>query len=175
MISVEHQFISTAKEDHNIRVVTKSGYLWDTSQQEAIEKGNLIHNIMSQIITTNDIDAILIDFIKSSKINQRQAEVLKKTVLLVINHPQLNDYFNSNYTIYNERDIISKDGLILRPDRVVINSEKKAVILDYKTGLEDEKHAQQLQSYQDALEEMNIEVKKKILIYLNEDVKVKNV
>ena len=130
---------------------------------------------MSQIITIDDIDTNIIDFIKSSKINQKQSELLKKTVQLIVNHPQLKDYFSSNYTIYNERDIISKDGIILRPDRVVINSENKAVIMDYKTGLEDKKHAQQLQSYQDVLEDMNIEVKKKILIYINDDIKVKTI
>ena len=58
---------------------------------------------------------------------------------------------------------------------MVINSENKAVIMDYKTGLEDKKHAQQLQSYQDVLEDMNIEVKKKILIYINDDIKVKTI
>lgn len=35
---IQQQFISTAKEIHHIKVVTKSGLLWDTSQQDAIEK-----------------------------------------------------------------------------------------------------------------------------------------
>ena len=50
----QKEFISTPKHEHNIKIVTNSGYLWDTLQKEAIEKGNLIHNIMSQIKTKTD-------------------------------------------------------------------------------------------------------------------------
>src|SRR5690606_18980866 len=57
------EFISTAKEDHNIKIVAKSGYLWDSAQGEAIEKGNLIHNIMSRIKTKSDIDFVIEEFV----------------------------------------------------------------------------------------------------------------
>ena len=172
---LQQAFISTAKEDHNIRVVTKSGLLWDTNQQEAIEKGNLIHNIMAQIKTSDDIDYVITDFLKSSTINEEQAKFLKQTVTNILEHPKLQDYYSSNYTVYNERDIISKDGIILRPDRIVLNSQNEAIIMDYKTGLEAKKYEQQLQSYQDVLEDMKISVKKKILIYINDDILVKEV
>ena len=172
---LQQAFISTAKEDHNIRVVTKSGLLWDTNQQEAIEKGNLIHNIMAQIKTSDDIDYVITDFLKSSTINEEQAKFLKQTVTNILEHPKLQDYYSSNYIVYNERDIISKDGIILRPDRIVLNSQNEAIIMDYKTGLEAKKYEQQLQSYQDVLEDMKISVKKKILIYINDDILVKEV
>lgn len=173
--TIWQEFISTSKESLNIKVVTKSGLLWDTTQQEAIEKGNLIHNIMSKIETAQDIDVVIDDFIMASAINSDQAEILKQIILQIVNHPKLESYYSSGNTIYNERDIITKDGMILRPDRVVINTNNEATIIDYKTGIEDKKHAQQLQSYQDVLEEMLIKVKKKILIYINDDFNVKEV
>lgn len=172
---IQEEFISTAKESHQIKVITKSGYLWDTNQQEAIEKGNLIHNIMSQIIVKKDIDHVITDFITAALINKQQASSLKETVLSILEHPQLKEYYSSNYTIYNERDIITKAGIILRPDRIAINSANEAVIIDYKTGAKDKKHEQQLQSYQDVLLEMKINTKKKILIYVNDDIEVKDV
>jgi len=170
---IKQQFISTAKETHNIKVVTKSGLLWDTTQQEAIEKGNLIHNIMSKINTKDDIDFAINDFISNASINKAQAHLLKETVNEIVNHSLLKDYYTSTFTIYNERDIITKEGLVLRPDRVVVNSNNEAVIIDYKTGLEDKKHHQQLQSYQDVLEDMSLKVIKKILIYINNDIQIK--
>ncbi|HMR15567.1 MAG TPA: PD-(D/E)XK nuclease family protein, partial [Mariniflexile sp.] len=69
--------------------------------------------------------------------------------------------------------IISKEGLILRPDRVVFVTNNEAVIIDYKTGMQDRNHEQQLQSYQDVLLDMNIRVTKKMLVYINEAVLVK--
>lgn len=170
---IKQQFISTAKETHNIKVVTKSGLLWDTTQKEAIEKGNLIHNIMSKINTKDDIDVAVNDFINVSSINKEQAKKLKTIVNEIINHSKLEDYYTSSYTIYNERDIITKEGIILRPDRVVVNANNEAVIIDYKTGFEDKKHQQQLQSYQDVLEDMSLRVIKKILVYINDDIQIK--
>ncbi|WP_298531873.1 exodeoxyribonuclease V subunit beta [uncultured Algibacter sp.] len=167
------EFISTAKEDHNIKVIAKSGYLWDTNQQEAIERGNLIHNIMSQIITFDDVNGIINNFINTGLISQQQSIFLKQTILQIVTHKELKNYFISKNKVYNERDIISKEGIILRPDRIVLNSENEAVILDYKTGLPDKMHQQQLQSYQDVLEDMNISVKRKILIYINDAIDVK--
>ncbi|MFV9551738.1 UvrD-helicase domain-containing protein [Algibacter sp. PT7-4] len=171
----QKHFVSTAKEDHNIKVVTKSGLLWDTTQQKAIEKGNLIHNIMAKINTKSDINFVIQDFINTATITPEQALLLKTTVLNIVNHPELKDYYKPNLTIINERDIISKNGIILRPDRIVINPQNDAVIIDYKTGLENKKHEQQLQSYQDVLKDMKITTKKKILIYINDDILVKDI
>lgn len=173
--SLQQEFISTSKEDHNIKVVTKSGFLWDTNQEEAIEKGNLIHDIMSHINTKNDIDEVIETFIKTSTLNIDQAITLKELVLRIVEHPKLKNYYNGNDTIYNERDIITKEGIILRPDRVVLNSKNEAAIIDYKTGAENKKHEQQLQLYQDVLEDMKINVTNKILVYTNDDILVKDI
>ncbi|MEM9680795.1 MAG: UvrD-helicase domain-containing protein, partial [Bacteroidota bacterium] len=40
---VKSRFLSYAKETHNLKIITNSGYLWNTDQQFAIERGNLIH------------------------------------------------------------------------------------------------------------------------------------
>ncbi len=170
---IQKEFISTAKEDHNIKVVTKSGFLWNTNQQKAIEKGNLVHDIMSKIKTVNDVDLALNYFINAAIINNNQAEELKSTILHIVNHPLLLKYFNSADTIYNERDIITKEGTILRPDRININDKKEATIIDYKTGVENTIYFQQLQTYQDTLEEMGFTIKNKLLVYINEDISVK--
>ena len=173
-IEQEH-FISTPKKEHNIKIVTNSGFLWDTKQEEALEKGNIIHYIMSQIKTKNDIEIAFNNSLVSGIINSIQEKELKQTVIKIVEHPLLLNYFNSINTIYNERDIITKQGIVVRPDRLVINTKNEVVIIDYKTGKHDRKYAQQLQTYQDALEEMNFLVIKKLLIYANDDLDIKEV
>ncbi|WP_100611233.1 UvrD-helicase domain-containing protein [Confluentibacter lentus] len=170
---IQNSFISTSKEIHNIKVVTKSGYLWDTNQQEAIEKGNLIHNMMSFVKTKEDIDFVVNDFIDASLINNKQAIVLKEKIVEIVNHPLLKSYYDNDLKIFNERDIISKQGVILRPDRIVVNSKNEVVIIDYKSGLENKKHKQQLQSYQDVLEDMSLKITNKILVYINDTILVR--
>lgn len=170
---IQEQFISNPKESQNIKIVTKSGLLWDTNQQEAIEKGNLIHDILAQIKTIDDIDFVVNDFLSTSFINTEQASILKPIIYEIVTHKVIKDYYNSKYTIYNERDIILKNGVVLRPDRLVVQGNE-VVIIDYKTGNEDKNHEQQLQLYQDALETMNFKIIKKILIYINQDIKIKD-
>ena len=172
---IQNEFISTSKESHNIKVITKSGMLWDTNQAEAIEKGNLIHNIMAKVNTDADIEFAISDFINTAIISNEQAILLKTLVTNIVNHPTLKTYYQTNNTVYNERDIITKDGMILRPDRIVFHTKNEATIIDYKTGFEDKKHSQQLQTYQDVLEDMNIRIKNKILVYINDDILVKEV
>lgn len=169
---LQEQFISTSREDHNLHILTKGGYLWDTSQEKAIEKGNLIHLLMSQIKTENDIDYIFDHFKDSGEININQMSELKPIITTIVKHNQLKPYFNSNLTIFIEKDIITAQGEIVRPDRIIID-KNKAVILDYKTGAEDQKHKEQLNKYQKALEDMSFEVVKKILVYINNDIQIK--
>ncbi len=166
-------FISTEKEAHNLNIVTNSGYLWDTAQEHAIERGNLVHNILSYIKTPADIDFALSNFLDSGQINNDQLLNLKSLITRIVEHDQLASVFDETLSIYNERDIISKDGQILRPDRVVVNSKNQAIIIDYKTGREHPKHKEQLYNYQDLLEEMNLVVIKKILVYINDNIVVK--
>jgi len=169
----QHQFISTKKEDHNLNIVTSSGYLWDTVQEKAIERGNLVHEIMAFIKTKDDVDFALNHFLDSGVINSEQLKELHTIIDSILAHEQLSYLFDSALTIYNEKDIISKEGKLLRPDRVVINSLNQATIVDYKTGLENSKYKEQLYDYQYVLEEMGFEIVNKVLIYINDKIVIK--
>ncbi|MEY8849564.1 UvrD-helicase domain-containing protein [Psychroserpens sp. XS_ASV72] len=172
---VQKKFISTAKENLNLNILTNSGYIWDTHQEKAIEKGNLIHDIMSYIKTLEDVDYVFQEFEANGKISSAQSKHLKETALNIVNHKLLSPYFTSDYHIYNERDIITENGNILRPDRLAINAQSEVTIIDYKTGLLNASHKEQLFSYQDVLEDMGFTVSKKILVYINEDLTIKEI
>lgn len=170
-ISTPLKFISTPKEAHNLNMVTKAGLLWDTKQEEAIERGNLVHLILSKIKTIEDVDFAFSDLLVSGTITTDNFETLKALVLAVIEHPKLNTYFQNDYTIYNERDIITNTGLIIRPDRLNIN-KNEAIIIDYKTGDPKPFHKIQLTDYESVLNKMNLTVTHKILVYINDTIDV---
>ncbi|MCK7589403.1 UvrD-helicase domain-containing protein [Subsaxibacter sp. CAU 1640] len=169
----QKEFICTPKESHNLNIVTNSGYLWDTAQEKAQEKGNLVHNIMSQIHTVSDAPFVMDEFVSSGKLNEEQFEELSKAIAQIVEGDNLKQFFADDLIIYNERDIITKEGIILRPDRIVVTQNRETAIIDYKTGNEKPSHFQQLLSYQSVLEEMGFNVTKKILIYINEDIQIK--
>ena len=131
----QKQFISTPKRDLNINIITNSGFLWDTKQQGAIERGNLIHLILSLIKTKIDLDFAFNQLLTEGKLNTTQSKELKPVVEAVIDHPELSQYFSSDYMIYNEQDVISKNGLTIRPDRLMVSNQNDAILMDYKTGI----------------------------------------
>ncbi|WP_250433498.1 UvrD-helicase domain-containing protein [Hanstruepera flava] len=169
----ELKYISVSKESHNIKIITNSGYLWDTTQGKAIEKGNLVHQIMSFIKTEDDVDLAISKFKNDKTYNISQIQLIEPLVRSIVSHSQLAGYFTGNYNIYNERDIISETGKILRPDRLNINDKNDVVIIDYKSGQADNKHILQLDEYKTVLTKMKLKVVKQILVYINDGIEVK--
>ena len=91
-----------------------------------------------------------------------------KTISNILTHPKLIECYSQQQTSYNEREIITDDGKILRPDKIVINKNNKAIIIDYKTGLPNPKYPQQLKEYEEALDRLGYLTIKKFLVYTNE-------
>ena len=155
----------------NFKIVTKSGVLWGSNQESAIQKGNLYHYILSKIKYASDLDnAIETNFVKGV-INIDEKEQIHKKLKEVLNHPQLKEYFNSQNTIYNEQTIYTKHT-ILQPDRIVISPTNKVTLIDYKTGSFHDNYNVQLQKYSQALEEIGYRVTSKLLVFIGEKVEI---
>ncbi|NQX85386.1 MAG: UvrD-helicase domain-containing protein [Flavobacteriaceae bacterium] len=169
----QNDFISIPKKQHHINIIANSGYIWDTSQEDAIEKGNLIHLILSKIYAKEDLEDSFNSVLNSGIISKEQYDCLYPEIENVINHPQLASYFKENLTVYNERDIIPVHGKVIRPDRLVFLTPNNTVLIDYKTGTPHKKHIEQLDTYQHIIEDMRLKVTQKILVYINDSIDVK--
>lgn len=165
-------FVSSSKEDHNIRVVTRNGAIPSQERTDAISYGNLMHDILAQIKTPDDINNVLADFVLDGQLLEAETGEIKKILLRITHHPKIKKYFDQEAIIYNEKAILSKDGAIFIPDRIVVLPNDQAAVIDYKTGLPKEEHGYQLDNYAALLAEMDIEVSNKILIYINEEINV---
>jgi CRISPR/Cas system-associated exonuclease Cas4 (RecB family) len=85
-----------------------------------------------------------------------------------VEHHLLAPYFELGLRVFNEREILTKNGLVLRPDRMVFRKEG-ATVLDYKTGNPKPEHRTQVQAYRQALEESGYSVESAILVYIHEN------
>ncbi len=157
---------------YKVHIVTNSGKLWDTAQKNAIEKGNLIHDLMASVHTIEDVQRVIEEAYRRGEITVSEKETLTYEIQRVVNHPKLSKYFLKENKVYNERDIIF-EGRFFRPDKIVIDKNNHTTIIDYKTGVYKDLHAQQIQKYTDILENIGYTVEEKILIYFNEDITLK--
>lgn len=155
----------------SIRIAKKEALMWGTLKQDAIEFGNIIHQILSYILTKNDLQSALTKSVDEGLIQQSQKSIFEDKIKQIIHHPELEDFFNPNYTVFTEHNIISPNEINLKPDRLVIHNSE-AFLIDYKTGAPDDKHKKQLANYVRVIEKMNLKVTKKVLLYIGEDIKI---
>ena len=163
--------ISNSWKTHAISIVTNSSLLWDTEQGKSIVYGNLIHEILSKINTSNDLQAVVNQYVFKGIIANDQKKYVSQLLEDVIFHPLLRDYYNQNNDVFCEREIVASDGSIIIPDRLIFDNQN-VTILDYKTGKADKKYHQQINQYAAVLSDLNYTVLKKILIYINEEIVV---
>lgn len=156
----------------NIKIAQQEALMWGTHQQEAIEYGNLVHEILSFVKTKNDVDLAVAKAVESGLISVNQKEVVYKTIQEIVNHDELLTYFTEENEVFNEQTIIQKQGKTIKPDRMVLNKNKEVFLLDYKTGTHNPKYQLQLENYQNAIEKMGYTVVKKTLIYIGEQINV---
>ncbi len=161
-------------DPNNIRIAQRESLMWGTLQQEAIEYGNVVHEILSFINVESDIETAFQKALETGLISADQIEDVRTTIIQIISHPELSVFFDKDVKVLNERTIIRKFATPIKPDRIVVNSQNEVYLLDYKTGLHNPKYLQQLQTYEDAIVDMGFKVLKKALVYIGKSVNVVN-
>ena len=130
------------------------------------EKGIAIHAVLSEVNGKNDIEAVANQLEKKGIVPSS----IKSEIIVLINKlfniPQVASWFNSSSDIYNEQEIISKEGHFYIPDKV-ISKGLHAIVIDYKTGKPLTKHTLQITEYGNLLEEMGYTLIEKYLLYIN--------
>ena len=166
--------ISEILNPKSIKIAQREALMWGTHQQEAIEYGNVIHEILSFVKTKSDVDLAILKALENGLITFNQKEAVYKSIQEIVNHSELENYFAEGNEILNEQTIIQKEGKTIKPDRMVLAKNKEVFLLDYKTGTHNPKYQLQLENYQNAIEKMGFKVTKKSLVYIGEEIKVVN-
>ena len=172
--TIQQSFIGNSWKNHQISIVANSSLLWDTGQGKAIIYGNLLHEMLSKIKTKNDIVEVVNQSLFKGEITLEEQKELTTILNKVVSHQHLSGYFNQNNKVFCEQEILTADKQILIPDRLIFN-EINVAIIDYKTGKPEEKHRHQINSYAKALENLNYSIEKKLLVYITDEILIKEV
>ena len=182
-LSAEKKHVDTTKSiplvdevlnPKNIKIAQRESLMWGTHQQEAIEYGNVVHEILSFVKNKADVDLAITKAVESGLITINQKDLVFKTIQEIVDHPELANYFEAGNEVLNEQTIIQKEGKTIKPDRMVLTKEKDVFLLDYKTGTHDPKYQLQLETYQNAIEKMGYRVVKKSLVFIGKNINVVN-
>ena len=180
-LSTEKKHVDTSKtiplvseilNPKNIKIAQREALMWGTHQQEAIEYGNVVHEILSFVKTKTDVDLAITKAIENGLITFNQKETVYKTLQEIVSHSELSVYFSEGNEVLNEQTIIQKEGATIKPDRMVLTKTSEVYLLDYKTGVHQVKYKSQLDNYQSAIEKMGYKVTKKALVYIGEQINI---
>ncbi len=160
--------IDLNKNKEVVKIKNSAQFTSTESVEKAREYGILLHYILSKLTVSSELKQVIHDFKISGEINENEAETIERDIKNILSNHLIASYFAEGVNVKNEMEILTEEGEILRPDRIVL-LENEAVVIDYKTGkLKTKKYHEQMNAYEKALFKLGYTSVKKILLYINE-------
>jgi len=153
-------------------ILVKKTHYWEASRTAALDFGLLFHEIIAQVRFSFEIPQIIGSYRLRGSFKESDLDQIEKTIYSLVNHPKLLKLFSEENEVLNEKSLITKEGEWLIPDRIITDQQGYTTILDYKTGVPQPSHKQQIDAYGKALSEMGFVVKNKWIVYLANDTKI---
>ena len=131
----------------------------DDDHRRYLNEGVLFHQLLSMIQTPDDLPAAIrrMDF-EGYFDNATYRQEVMQLVERAFKQTEARRWFDRHWRIHNECTIVCRaaDGGVMtrRPDRVVTD-DTETIVIDYKTGRQDEEHVKQVQLYMEQLQAMN--------------------
>lgn len=122
--------------------------------QERINHGLFMHDVMSRITYAEDAPQVLQEMKFQGRITEAQKSELQQLLNDAFQIPQVGEWFSHDWQqIITERALMTTEGHIRIPDRILV-SEKKTVVIDFKFGKERDEYREQITEYANLLSSM---------------------
>ncbi len=129
--------------------------------------GTLMHDIISQIETIDDLSDAIEEKYLSGELELEKKEEIKQLLNTVLSLDEVSDWYSGKYRVINETQVLHPKLGFSRPDRVMIGDDE-VVVVDYKFGeIEHKKYQKQVQGYVKLISEMGYENVSGYLFYVN--------
>jgi ATP-dependent exoDNAse (exonuclease V) beta subunit len=137
--------------------------------------GNIMHQIFSRIITEKDLEKVLDQMWKAGQVPGKELGALAKLIRQKLGQPEVAPWFSADepVKVYNEQAILCGDGVMIRPDRVIVEKDRITVI-DFKFGdIQKNYYKHQVAHYMEKLLELGYEKVEGYIWYVMLDAIVK--
>lgn len=159
---VLNKYVSHSWKDR-LRIKSNRIYNWESSINKAINLGNLIHKLMSEVIYKEDVKNL-----NYTDLSHSDSTKIQKKIEDIVFNNQIKHLFQLGSTVIVERTIIDQNKSVWRPDRLVIHDPQTISVLDYKTGKYKESDKSQILNYKKLFTEMGYTKVKGYLVYIME-------
>jgi ATP-dependent helicase/nuclease subunit A len=142
--------------------------LLDEKQSEARQIGNKVHKVLEKLHQPQDLEKTMRQLQTQGLIEEKDMPIIQQRISNIFNLPEVQHWFDPNAW-----DEILCEQVILHymerkiPDRIMIKG-KNAIIVDYKTGLKQDKYKGQINRYAKKLRAMGYNVTAQYLLYIGD-------
>jgi ATP-dependent exoDNAse (exonuclease V) beta subunit len=152
-----------------INVDSNPTSIWQSKSNKLLprEWGELVHQILATIRTVDEMERVLMPIVSDGTIDEKTAGWIRDRFNQMVSHPLIGVAFGPSAKVKTECEVIYR-GEVKRLDRYA-ELHDAIYLLDYKTGVKDETHQNQIKIYTDALKEMTDKEIRAYLVYLSED------
>ncbi|MFN8343534.1 MAG: UvrD-helicase domain-containing protein [Spirosomataceae bacterium] len=138
------------------------------------DHGNKVCYALSLIQTAADIPAALVRMQTEGLVEKTEAQSVRESLETLLQHPMLEGLFEGASGALNGREILTPDGRLHLPDRVVQSAGRVAVI-NYKTGEMQEEHQRQIKFYAGLYRRMGYQKVEAFIVYIDQNEVIKAV
>lgn len=149
----------------HVLVPTRS-FSWNIARSHHRALGETLHAYLSTSTDLSSLEEVLKPFIERGELTQANAEKLAHTIGQMLSTAPLGAYYDKGATTLVERDMVTPEGTVYRPDRVVIFPEK-TVVIDLKFAKPTPAHKQQVGLYMGMLALMDYPTPEGLLWYMD--------
>ncbi len=122
--------------------------------ENPLDYGNLMHEILSELEEPGKYHHLVDRLIRQGRISESESSVILSDLEQFTTIPEIADWFSEGNEVLNETTIVTPQGDLYRPDRVLIKGQH-ATVIDYKFGaVEHSSHIKQVENYGLLLKEM---------------------
>jgi superfamily I DNA/RNA helicase len=133
--------------------------------------GNQLHLILSFVNFEDEIDSYIDSLYKEGQIELEFVVRLKADMKNIFKDEEYQKLFENSTAILSEQAIIADESTTIRPDKIIVKDlmildvlkakdsknndlRKKAIVIDYKTGMPNKKYIKQITQYTSTLKEL---------------------
>ena len=138
----------------------------DDDARKKINFGIHLHAAFAKVNYAEDIPRAIDQLESDGVIHQQEKEQLNHQIEKLLSNPQVADWFSPNWEVRNEVHTLLPKGTEYRIDRLLLK-DKKAVVIDFKTGKPKKDDQKQIGEYCNMLNEMGFS-SEGYLLYITE-------
>jgi ATP-dependent helicase/nuclease subunit A len=130
-----------------------------------VKYGIHLHTILSKIKYDHELDDAIVAMERDGIITSDEMPVIHRLVSELLSHEVIGRWFSTEWLVKTEVPIVLPNEGDNRIDRLLIK-EKKAIVIDFKTGEPSRADQKQVASYIEILKKMNFTTVEGYLLYI---------